>query len=53
MAGASLLPADAGLTYKVLGTATEPVKSKVRWFWNLVRQEVVGAPVPAARQWEP
>jgi urease accessory protein len=51
MAGASRLPNDAGLVYKVLGMETEPVKSKVRAFWDLVRREVAGAPVPAARLW--
>jgi urease accessory protein len=51
MAGASRLPGDAGLSYKVLGTATEPVKSKVRAFWALARQEVLGAPIPPVRLW--
>jgi urease accessory protein len=53
MAGASRLPNDAGLVYKVLGMETEPVKAKIRAFWNLVRQEVADAPVPAARLWAP
>jgi urease accessory protein len=51
MAGASRLPNHAGLVYKVLGMETEPVKVKVRTFWDLVRQEVAGAPIPAARLW--
>jgi urease accessory protein len=51
MAGASRLPNEAGLVYKVLGMETEPVKAKVRAFWDLVRREVVGAPAPAARSW--
>jgi urease accessory protein len=51
MAGASRLPHDAGLVYKVLGMETEPVKSKVRAFWDLVRREVADAPIPAARPW--
>jgi urease accessory protein len=49
VAGASRLPNDAGLVYKVLGMETEPVKAKVRAFWALVRQQVTGAPIPAAR----
>ena len=53
VAGASRLPNQAGLVYKVLGVETEPVKGKVRVFWDLVRQEVLGAPVPAARPWGP
>lgn len=51
MAGASRLPNDAGLVYKVLGTETQPVKAKVRAFWDLVRREVTGAPAPAPRPW--
>jgi urease accessory protein len=50
-AGASRLPNDAGLVYKVLGMETEPVKRKVRAFWELVRREVASAAVPAARPW--
>lgn len=53
VAGASRLPNDAGLVYKVLGMETEPVKAKVRAFWELVRQEVAGAPIAAARPWGP
>ena len=51
MAGVSRLPNDAGLIYKVLGMETEPVKAKVRAFWDLVRREVAGAPAPASRPW--
>ena len=51
VAGASRLPNDAGLVYKVLGMETEPVKAKVRAFWDLVRKQVTGAPIPAARSW--
>ena len=53
VAGASRLPNDAGLAYKVLGRETEPVKAMVRAFWQLVRQEVTGAPIPEARPWGP
>lgn len=51
MAGASRLPNDAGLVYKVLGMETEPVKARVLAFWDLVRREVTGAPAPASRTW--
>jgi len=51
MAGASRLPGDAGLSYKVIGTSTPAVQSKVREFWSLVRQEVLGAPLHPARLW--
>ena len=44
-AGASRLPNDAGLVFKVLGQESEPVQAKVREFWSLVRQTVTGAPV--------
>ena len=53
VAGASRLPNDGGLVYKVLGMDTEPVKTKVREFWELVRREVTGARVPAAKPWGP
>lgn len=51
MAGVSRLPNAAGLSYKVIGTQTALVKSRVRAFWNLVRQEVAEAPVPSASLW--
>jgi len=44
-AGASRLPNDAGLVFKVLGQESEPVQAKVREFWAIVRQTVTGAPV--------
>lgn len=52
-AGAGRLPGDAGLVYKVLGMETESVKAKVREFWTIVRREVTGTAVPAARPWGP
>jgi urease accessory protein len=51
LAAASRLPNDAGIVYRVLGTDAEPVKAKVRGFWDLVRRDVTGAPAPKARQW--
>ena len=41
-AGAGRLPNDAGIIYKVLGHETEPVRSKMREFWSLVRTTVTG-----------
>ncbi len=35
----------------VLRMETEPVKAKVRAFWDLARRQVLGAPIPAARPW--
>lgn len=49
--GASRLPNNAGLIYKVLGPESEPVRAKVREFWALVRRVVLGAPIPAAPLW--
>ena len=51
MAGASRLPGDAGLAYKVLARETEPARAKVREFWRLVRREARGAGIPAPRSW--
>lgn len=51
MAGASRLPNDAGLVYRVLGRETEPVRARVREFWRLVRREALGAPIPEPRSW--
>jgi len=51
VAGAGRLPNDAGLVYKVLGMQTARVTAKVRTFWDLVRRQVTGAPVPAPRLW--
>jgi urease accessory protein len=51
MAGASRLPNDAGLVYRVLGKETEPVTAKVREFWRLVRHEALGLAIPAPRPW--
>jgi urease accessory protein len=50
-AGASRLPNDAGLVFKVLGQETEPVQAKVREFWSVVRQTVTGAPVLPKSVW--
>ncbi|MFO0919863.1 MAG: urease accessory protein UreD [Planctomycetaceae bacterium] len=49
--GASRLPHDAGLIYKIVGMETEVVRSKVREFWSLVREEVVGARVMPEFAW--
>jgi urease accessory protein len=49
--GASRLPNDAGLIYKVLGRNTADVKNKVRELWGVVRNEVVGADIPPPFLW--
>jgi urease accessory protein len=50
-AGASRLPNDAGLIYKVVGMETAQVRAKVREFWSVVRPVVVGACVPREFAW--
>lgn len=50
-AGASRLPNDAGLTFKVLGQESEPVRAKVRDFWSIVRKTVTGATVRSEFLW--
>jgi urease accessory protein len=50
-AGASRLPNDAGLIYKVVGMETAQVRARIREFWSLVRAEVVGARVPREFAW--
>lgn len=50
-AGASRLPNDAGLIYKVLGMESSVVKRKVREFWSRVRPAVTGFPVPPEFAW--
>jgi urease accessory protein len=50
-AGASRLPNDAGLIYKVVGMESALVRSKIREFWSIVRPEVVGARVPPEFAW--
>ncbi|WP_425350209.1 urease accessory protein UreD [Phyllobacterium phragmitis] len=51
-AGASRLPGDAGLIFKVLGMETQIVRAKVREFWSRVRREVKGVPIPEEFLWE-
>lgn len=49
--GASRLPYDAGLVFKVLGFEAAQVSAAIRAFWSLARQEVVGARVPDNFLW--
>ncbi len=50
-AGASRLPNDAGLIFRVLGMESQPVRAKVREFWALVREEVAGAKLMREFAW--
>ena len=49
--GSCRLPNDAGLIFKVLGRETTQVKAKVREFWGVARQEVLGASIPSPFLW--
>jgi urease accessory protein len=49
--GACRLPNDAGIVYKVLGGATEPVRAQVREFWRVAREEITGAAIPPPYLW--
>lgn len=49
--GASRLPYDAGILFKVLGMESAPVRAAIRDFWSLARKEVKGVPVPENFLW--
>jgi urease accessory protein len=49
--GASRLPNDAGLLFKVLGAETPVVREKVREFWSLARRAVKNTSIPAEFLW--
>ncbi len=51
-AGASRMPNDAGLVYRVLGMESGPAREKVREFWSLVRPQVAGFEVPPVFPWQ-
>ncbi len=51
MAAATRLPNRCGLSYKILGSDTEPVKRAVRAFADTVRREVKGRPLPDEFPW--
>ncbi|EFM58081.1 urease accessory protein UreD [Brucella sp. BO2] len=49
--GASRLPNDAGLLFKVLGMESAPVRAAIRKIWEAARQEVTGASLPENFLW--
>lgn len=49
--GATVLPHDAGLLFKVLGPNTESVRAKIREFHAVVRRVVLGAEPPEDFLW--
>jgi urease accessory protein len=50
-AGATRLPNDAGLVYKVVGMDRESVQARVRTFWASVRDAAKGRPLPPPFLW--
>jgi urease accessory protein len=50
-AGASRLPHDAGLIYKVVGIDRESVQARVRAFWSSVRAATKGRPLAPPFLW--
>ncbi len=50
-AGATRLPDDSGLAFRVLGMETHVVRTKVREFWARVRREAVGCALPPEFPW--
>lgn len=49
--GASRLPNDAGIIFKVLAMESAPVMAKIREFWSEARQIVTGHKVPENFLW--
>lgn len=49
--GATVLPHDAGLLFKVLGLNTESVRAKIREFHAVVRRVVLGTELPEDFLW--
>lgn len=50
--GASLLPGECGLIFKVLGMTSESVRDKIREFWQIARKAVTGHDLPQAFLWQ-
>ena len=50
--GASLLPGECGLVFKVLGMTSEAVRGKIREFWHIARKAVAGSELPQAFLWQ-
>ena len=50
--GASLLPGECGLIFKVLGMTSESVRGKIREFWQIARKAGAGRDLPQAFLWQ-
>lgn len=49
--GATLLPNDAGIIFKVLGNDSTDVKMVIRDFWRIAREEILGISVSEPFLW--
>lgn len=49
--GATALPNDCGLVFKVLGDTSEAVRAKVRQFWAIARETITNSPLPEEFLW--
>jgi urease accessory protein len=49
--GTCRLPNEAGLIFKILGRETPEVKAKIREFWSVTREEIVGTRIPPPFLW--
>ncbi len=49
--GATQLPNDAGIVFKVLGVDSPKVKEAVRYFWQIAREEILGITIQEQFLW--
>ena len=49
--GATVLPQECGLIFKVLGDTSESVRAKIREFWGVARETITGCPLPEEFLW--
>ena len=49
--GASVLPNNCGLIFKVLGKDSPGVKAEIRNFWQVAREEILGITLPKQFLW--
>ncbi|WP_218777393.1 urease accessory protein UreD [Commensalibacter intestini] len=49
--GATQLPNNSGIIFKVLGVDTPKVKEAIRYFWQIARKEILGIDIPEPFLW--
>lgn len=49
--GATQLPNNSGIIFKVLGVDTPKVKEAIRYFWQIARKETLGIDIPEPFLW--